>query len=126
MPDDGSIPDSAGLLRRIHPTQVVNDSNAGVLRPSSAAFKDVSMSVDVETFLIALGLDWQFSLRSFPDHSLVRLLAGRARAENQAVVSCPIPGENEAHAEVQGKKSPGIANRLRDASEWVACRTTRV
>ena len=42
-----------------------------------------------------------------------------ARAHGQAVVSLPITGENEAHAEVRGKKTPGIANRLRDASTWV-------
>jgi hypothetical protein len=117
--DDGSIPNSANLLRRIHPTQVVIDANTGSPRPSSAAFKDPNMSVDVEPTLDALGLNWRFSLRSYPGHSLVRFLAADARAQGQAVVPLPIAGENEAHAQVQGKKTPGIANRLRDASTWV-------
>ena len=110
---------SANLLRRIHPTQVVTDGNTGSKRPSSAAFKDPKLSVDVEPVLDALGLDWRFSLRSYPGQSLVRFLAQAARTQGQAVVPLPIVGENEAHAEVQGKKTPGIANRLRDASTWV-------
>ena len=77
------------------------------------------MSVDVEPTLIAHALDWRFSLRSHPGHSLTKLLAEAARARNQAVVALPILEENEAHAEVQGTKSPGIANQLRDASVWV-------
>jgi hypothetical protein len=36
------------------------------------------------------------------------------------VVPAPIPRKNEAHCEVRGRKSPGIANRLRDASVWVS------
>ncbi len=118
--DDGSVPDVAGLLRRIHPLQVVRDQNTGLARPSSAAFKDPNMSVDIEPVLVSLGLDWRFSLRNHPGHNLVRLLAGAVRAMGQAVVPAPIPGENEAHCEVRGKKSPGIANRLRDASVWVS------
>jgi hypothetical protein len=55
--DDGSVPDSAGLLRRIHPSQVVQDHNTGRARPSSAAFKDPHMSVDIEPILVSLGLD---------------------------------------------------------------------
>ena len=70
------IADDAGLLRRIHPTWVVWDMNLGSWRVSSAAFKDPRMSVDAEPLLIHAGLDWAFSLRDFPDHSLVRLRAG--------------------------------------------------
>lgn len=51
--------------------------------------------------------------------TLVKFAAGVARENGQAVVHVPIAVENEAHAEVRGKKSPGIANRLRDASEPV-------
>jgi hypothetical protein len=124
--DDGSIPDAANLLRRIHPTQVVIDANTGSTRPSSAAFRDPNMSVDVEHILNALGLDWRFSLGSYPGHSLVRFLAGAARSHGQAVVPLPIAGKNEAHAEVRGKKTPGIANRLRDASSWTFIATDSV
>lgn len=113
--DDGSIPDAAGLLRRVHPSQVVDDKNTGERRPSSAAFKDPEMSVDVEPMLEAKGLDWRFSLRNNPGYSLARLQAGAARAAGQAVVHTPAP-DNEAHAEVRGRKSPGVANKLLMAS----------
>lgn len=116
--DDGSIPDDDWLYRRVHPAQVVTDGNTGKLRLSSAAFKDPEMSVDAESLLRKAGLDWRFSLKD-PEYSLVRFQAGVARKNSQSVVPDPLP-DNPAHVLVRGKKSPGIANRLRDASEWVA------
>jgi hypothetical protein len=116
--DDGSIGDGAALLRRIHPEQVVPDSNdAGRMRPSSAAFKDPNLSVDAEPLLSAAGLNWQFSLRNHPNYYLVRFLAGFARRQRLAVVHKP-EADNPAHTEVIGKKTQGIANALRDASTW--------
>jgi hypothetical protein len=117
--DDGSIPDGAGLLRRLIPEWVVDDKNLGGKRPSSAAFKDPAMSVDVEPFLETAGLDWRHCLRNNPGHSLVKIRAEVPRKLGQQVVHAPIPGENEAHAEVRGKKTQGIANQLRDGAEWV-------
>lgn len=117
--DDGSISDDAGLLRRIHPQQVVPDENRGGFRPSSAAFKDSHMSTDVEPMLIERGEDWNFSIREFPGHSLVRLIAAIARGQNQAVIHCPIAGVNEAHAEVRGKKTQSVSRQLGLAAEWV-------
>jgi hypothetical protein len=100
----GSIGNDAGLLRRIHPSQVVPDGNAGsAMRPSSAAFKDPNLSVDAEPMLIALGLDWKFSLKDNPAYSLVRFPAGAAREKGLAVIHKPIE-ENDAHTEVVGKK----------------------
>lgn len=117
--DDGSVPDDDWLHRRIHPSQVVTDGNTGKLRPSSAAFKDPEMSVDSEYLLHRAGLDWRFSLKDHPEHSLVRFRAGIARKNSLSVVPDPLP-RNPAHVMVRGRKSPGTANRLRDASEWVA------
>jgi hypothetical protein len=116
--DDKSISDGAGLLRRVHPSWVVEDKNIGQRRASSAAFKDPEMSVDIEPVLLDLGLDWNRSLRDFPQHSLVRLMAAAARAEAQAIIRAPTD-ENPAHGEVHGKKTPGIANRLLASSEVV-------
>ncbi len=90
--DDGSIEDSATLLRRIHPKQIVTDQNkGGQRRPSSAAFLDPELSVDVEPVLHANGLDWKFSLKDFPGHSLVGFPAGAARAKQLPVVHKPEP-----------------------------------
>jgi hypothetical protein len=112
------------LLRRIRPDQIVEDKNTGNWRPSSAAFKDPNMSVDVEPMLISVGLDHTFTIKNTPTYSLVRLKAGDARAlDGITVEHRPIAGDaqteaNPAHAEVVGKKTPGTANRLRDRSSW--------
>jgi hypothetical protein len=114
--DDGSINNEAGLLRRIHPEQVVPDKNTQRPRLSSAAFKDDELSVDAEPLLAQAGLDWHFSLRGYLGYSLVRFRAGAARQERLRVVHKP-ERCNPAHTEVIGKKTQGIANRLRDASD---------
>lgn len=111
------IPDDSGLLRRVHPDHIVDDTG-GSVRVSSAAFKDPRMSVDVEPMLLAAGLDWNFSVQSYPEHFLVRVKAGVARENNQKVVYCPLE-ENPFHSEVRGKKTGSIANALRRAAEWV-------
>jgi hypothetical protein len=64
--DNGTVADQAGLLRRIHPEQVVMDGNVGHYRPSSAAFKDQELSVDAEPALHSQGLDWKFSIQKHP------------------------------------------------------------
>ena len=117
--DDGSISDATGLLRRIRPDQIVDDQNRGLRRPSSAAFKDPALSVDAESLLAAHGLDWHFSLHGYQGYSLVRFRAGVARALGLAVIPRPIPNENPAHTEVDGKKTQGIANSLVAGSQWV-------
>ena len=120
MSGDGEEPiaPDAGLLRRIHPDHVIPDNNTGRHRPSSAAFKDPNLSVDAEPLLHAAGLDWHFSLREHQTYSLVRFLAQTAFDQGLTVVRTDAPG-NPAHAEVQGKKTQGKANALRDASQWV-------
>jgi len=110
-----NIPCTASLLRRIHPTQVVDDKNTGIRRFSTAAFKDPKMSVDVEEFLADQGLDWRFSLQGYPDYSLARVSVAAVVQHGQTAVHVPL-NSNCAHAEVKGKKSPGIANKLLEAS----------
>jgi hypothetical protein len=118
---DGLIPDSAGLLRRIHPTQVVPDQNRGGLRPSTAAFKAPQMSVDVEEFLHEQGLDFNFSLRGYNGYSLVRIRAKFCSDAGLEVVHKRITG-NDAHAEVIGKKRDGLTSSMSQAAEWVYLR----
>jgi hypothetical protein len=120
MPDDlQKIPDSAGLLRRVHPAQIILDHNTGRRRLSSGAFSDPRMSVDVEPMLIAKELDWRFSVAPpYTDYSLVRLRAGIVRAHGQIVEHAPVP-TNDCHAEVVGKKSGAVRKALQAAAEWV-------
>jgi hypothetical protein len=120
MPDDlEKIPDSAGLLRRVHPDHIVPDHNTGRQRLSSGAFSDPRMSVDVEPMLMAKGLDWRFSIADpYTEYSLVRLNAGVVRAHGQTIEHAPLP-TNDCHAEVVGKKSGAVRKALRIAAEWV-------
>lgn len=112
------VPDDFKLLRRLHPNQVIWDTNKSCWRGSSAAFRDPSMSVDVEDILTELGLDWKFSLRAHNGYSLLRLTVGDARNERQKVTLAP-EVDNASHAEVIGNKSPGVASRLFRASSPV-------
>jgi hypothetical protein len=103
--DDGSIPNDAGLLRRIHPRQVIHDKNLGAWRPVSGAFKDKEMSVDAEPVLHANGLGSMFSLRNSLGFSLARFSAGGPRSLGLAVVFDPRPDDqpdNPAHTLVLG------------------------
>src|ERR1700730_16343336 len=118
--DDGTISDEAWFLRRIHPEQVSMDRNKGCHRPSSAAFKDPKLSVDAEPILHSQGLDWTFSVLSYPAHSLVRFTAKAARELQLPVIPDPLP-DNKSHTLVLGKKTAGKAKKLRDSSSWVRC-----
>jgi hypothetical protein len=111
------IRDEASLLRRVHPIQIVPDQD-GQNRVSTAAFTDTEMSVDAEPILLEDGLDWRFSLREHPGHSLVRFAASIARQVGQAVEHKPIEG-NRAHTEVIGNKTGAVKKLLRHSSEWV-------
>jgi hypothetical protein len=115
------IPDDAGLLRRIHPKQLISDRNSGKYRPASGAFKDRELSVDAEPILLANGLDWHFSLRHWSVFSLVRFQAHEARAKGLQVVHKPRPPEqqdNPAHTEVTGT-TESIARHLAIVCDWV-------
>jgi len=76
------------------------------------------MSVDVEDLLNEAGLDWHFSLKNYPQHSLVRFPAGIARSNNQSVVHVPL-ADNVAHAEVRGPKTRAVKNAFKAAVTWV-------
>jgi hypothetical protein len=118
--DDGSIPDDAGLLRRVHPQLVFHDKNLGRLRPMKGAFLDKEMSVDAEPILHHHGLDLTFSLRNHPGFSLARFRAGEARAKGLSVVHKPKPDDqpdNPAHTIVTGT-TEAIARHLAVACDW--------
>lgn len=108
------------LYRRVRPDQVVEDKNTGELRPSSAVFRDPSMSVDVAEFLREDGLDHNWSLREFAGYSLARFTAAYARSKQQTVVHTPIIEDpaNPYHAEVVGHKTPGTARQMSKDVAW--------
>lgn len=102
------IADVDGLYRRIHPSQVKDG------RPSSAAFKDAEMSVDVARLTTP-----KQTLTGYPSHGLASITAGHARAEGQDVFHDPLE-LNPAHAIVKGNKPLSIARRLAQSAKWEA------
>jgi len=116
--DDPAIGDDERLFRRIHPTQVVPDEDSGLMRLSSAAFKDPEMSVDLETVLAAHGLPVEACLKGHEGHLLAALPAGGCRRLEQAVCPDPLP-DNPAHGIVYGRKKGRIPDRLREIATWV-------
>jgi hypothetical protein len=118
--DDGSIPDDAALLRRVHPKLVTHDKNLGRWRPMKGAFLGKELSVDAEPILRQHGLDPNFSLRNWPGFSLARFSAGAARARKLSVVHDPCPDDqpdNPAHTLVIGI-TEAIARDLAVTCEW--------
>lgn len=102
------IADSDDLYRRIHPSQVKDG------RPSSAAFKDAEMSVDVARLTTP-----KQTLTGYPSHGLASIMAGHARALGQDVFHDPLE-LNPAHAIVKGNKPLGIARSLAQSAKWEA------
>jgi hypothetical protein len=123
MPDDiAKIPNASGVLRRITAAFLRIDPGTGKRRLTSGAFKDREMSVDGEALMAAQGIDWNFSLRRWPDAYLVRLNAGMLRGKAQIIEHKPNPPEqadNPYHCEVIGTKNGTTASAIRDAAEWV-------
>jgi hypothetical protein len=106
----GPVADDEMLLRRIHPTQKKTKEG----KPSSAAFKDATMSVDREKLLG----DPLEALGNRTGFGLVRLPARVPRELGQEVIADP-ELLNRAHALVNGRKTQSTANKLRDAAEWI-------
>ena len=115
--NDPTILDDEGLLRRIPHYQWVEDG-AGGWRPSSAAFGDLELSVDLASTLAALNEPMTAPLRGHDGYALVSLKAGSARQNNQAVCRDPLDS-NPAHAIVYGKKTNAIKKQLARQSEWI-------
>jgi hypothetical protein len=119
--DAQKIANDAALLRRVLPDQIVDDHNQnGRKRPSSAAFKQVDMSVDCEPILQEYGLDWKFTLEGYPGVSLVRFPASLPRSLGLEVEHRPLV-HNPAHSVVPGRRTDGQARSMARSSEtqWV-------
>ncbi len=115
--DDPSIPDEERLLRRIHLTHVVEGGD-GRSALSSAAFRDLELSVNLESVMRAAGRQPADSLKDNPNDLLACITAGVCRGNGQTVGPDPISSE-PAHGYVFGKKTKRIQRALRDAASWV-------
>ena len=108
------IPDEDNLFRRVHSTQC-NPTTGEIF---SSAFDGDEMSVNWEKYSTAAQTANQHSL------AVVRLNAGYCRSLGQTVIHKPLcPPEssedNQAHSEVQGRKTKALRGKLRDNAEVV-------
>lgn len=109
MTDDQSVGDSTALFRRIHPSQVIWDENLDRLRPTSAAFRDKQMSVNLEDDLEREGLELDFVLRDWPQHHLASIEARLARDRGQEIQRDHTE-DDPTHGIVVGQKSGSTCN----------------
>lgn len=118
--NDPAIADADDLWRRIAPEWVVLDENqdeerGGRVRPSSAAFKDPSLSV-----LLAREDTPERALRAWRDKgfSLASITAGLPRQDGLAVCRDQTD-DDPSHCLVEGRKKRRVAEKLALAATWV-------
>lgn len=117
-PNDPEIPDTEDLLRRFPQSQWVWDDKINGHRLSSAAFENSRDGSGTSVFLSSEASQAQV-LEGHDGYGLAVLEAGSARAAGQGVRRVPIealPG----HAQIEGKKTGSIKNKL-----VAACRIVR-
>lgn len=114
--EEREVPDECDLLRRLHPDQYVWDERIGARRPSTAAFKDEELSIDLGCVLTEAGISYEgHCLADSPHHGLLSFMAKNARFLNQEVISDELE-TNFAHGLVKGKKSRKICKDFINAS----------
>jgi hypothetical protein len=111
------ISDDDTLLRRVHPSQVINDKNLGRARPSSGVFYDAELSTDSEALLAKHGLDSSFCLRGYSGYSLARIEVEFARNNGMTVTNTPKEG-NPAHTDVIGRKTETLQRQFAKHATW--------
>jgi len=115
--DDPNIPDEERLFRRINLAHIV-EKDDGRSKVSSAAFRDLKLSVNLEGLMRAAGREPKDSLKDHPNDLLMSIAAGVCRRNGQSVGPDPTP-EEPAHGYAFGKKSNAIKKALRDAAGWI-------
>lgn len=115
--DDPNVADDEVLLRRIAPGQV-QWGEAGGPEISSAAFRELELSVNIKSTMLRDGRAVKDSLRGHSGFGLAAFTARHARSLDQAVFPEPTP-EEPAHGVVHGRKSRSIARKLRDGAAWI-------
>jgi hypothetical protein len=122
--NDGKIPDTEALYRRVHFERMIYDENLQRQRSSSAAWDDITgeISVYLGSALAAEALPPACVLDDHPGYRLFVVTAGEARTLGFGVVSDPDPDENHPRAKCHGlltgllSGNPGRRQRKRLAS----------
>lgn len=116
--DDGSIPDTDRLFRRVPPNQLVTLDD-GSYRPSSSVFKHDKMSVNIECLMVEQGRPPEDSLVGYPGNFLVSVTAQDVRRLGHPIIKDTDPPNDPAHGLVLGKKKGGFFNSMARSCLWV-------
>lgn len=117
--DDTSIPNTDRLFRRV-PANQLSPNDDGTQRPSTAVFKHVEMSVNIESLMIEQGRPPEDCLTDYPDMYLTSIIAGDVRRFGYPIVKDIAPPHDPAHGLVLGKKSGSFENQMaKKLTTWI-------
>ncbi len=117
--DDTSIPNTDRLFRRV-PVNQLSPNDDGTQRPSSAVFKHLEMSVNIESLMVEQGRPPEDSLTKYPDEYLTSVIASDVRSFGcYPIVKDTKPPEYPAHGLVLGKKKDSFANKMGRTHKWI-------
>lgn len=101
--DDQTIENSDRLFRRVQPNQLIPEPD-GSQRPSSAVFKVLELSVNIESLMIQQGRLPEDTLTKYPGEYLTAITAGQVRVYGHPIIKDTAPPNDPAHGLVLGKK----------------------
>lgn len=116
--DDLTIANDDRLFRRVPPSQLVPEPD-GSRRPSSAVFKVLELSVNIESLMIQQGRLPEDTLTKYPGEYLTAILVGQVRAHGHPIIKDTEPPNDPAHGLVLGKKKDSFANAMRRQCQWI-------
>lgn len=123
--DHPSVQDVTDLYRRVHPTQIVWDENDCCLRPTTAVFRDIEMSVHISDVLETEGRTPASVLETRPHHQLIAVTTGFARSQEQVVTRNPL-SDDSSHGNVVGMKPKSRRRQFVRHAKWEVLRTDKV
>ena len=116
--DDLTIANDDRLFRRVRSNQLIPESD-GSQRPSSAVFKVLELSVNIESLMIQQGRLPEDMLTNYPGEYLTAFTAGQVRAHGHPVIKDTEPPNDPAHGLVLGKKKDSFANAMKRQHQWI-------
>ena len=116
--DDQTVSNDDRLFRRVPPNQLRREPG-GSQRPTSAVFKALELSVNIESLMIQQGRSPEESLTKYPGEYLTAINAGQVRAHGHPIVKDTQPPNDPAHGLVLGKKRDSFANAMARNHQWI-------
>jgi hypothetical protein len=116
--DDPTIADNDRLFRRVRANQLIAEPD-GSHRPSSAVFKVLELSVNIESLMNEQGRPPEDTLTNYPGEYLTAVTAGQVRAYKHPIIKDTEPPNDPAHGLVLGKKKDSFANAMTRQHQWI-------